>query len=612
MKFAQADWRMTVLRYLWQCCLACCMLWTANAYAEQTALTAEQAFQFSADSVNTKHAVLTWKIQPNFYLYQHKFEVKQGAQPLKITFPPAISQHDENFGDSRVYYHQVSFQIKTQPQQDYVVSWQGCEKDRICYPPQTIHIQTDADGLIIPQDQAVKSYDLLSLSEQANTSSLAKNTASSATVTTLPDRAVADQADKGLSQDQQWTAKLSEHSLAYSLLLFLGLGCLLAFTPCSLPMLPIVSSLLLREQRGLKAWVIALVFVCSMACVYAGLGVVAASAGLNFQRWLQQPITLVAFSLLFVLFALNLFGLFELKIPQVLMQRLDRLQATQQGGTLFGAAIMGAVSALLVGPCMTAPLAGALLFIAQTQQQWQGAVLLFTLGFGMGIPLLIVSVLGSKILPKVGDWMQQIKVIFAFVMLGLALYFIRPILPTLWMQILHALFFMTVIAYFIFGMIKHVRGLKYVYVVALIGLIPTFMYQQYQFFQAWVQPSSKQEHVWHVAKTAKDFQQLLAKAPHDQAVIVDVYADWCVACQPIEHQVLKQADVQQALSKFYLIKLDLSQYDSEHEALLAQWNILGPPTYLFLNAQHQEKRNLRLTGAFKAKTLIQHLAQLQP
>ncbi len=158
-------------------------------------------------------------------------------------------------------------------------------------------------------------------------------------------------------------------------------------------MLPILTSLIVRDSKGVKAWMIALTFVSSMAAVYAVLGLIASSAGLNFQRWLQQPGTLIAFSVLFVLFALNLFGLFEIKLPQRLVQRLDRAQAMQQGGSLVSAGVMGMISALLVGPCMTAPLAGALLFISQTQSQWQGALLLFTLGFGMGTPLLLASAL---------------------------------------------------------------------------------------------------------------------------------------------------------------------------------------------------------------------------
>ena len=595
-------WRM--LQY---CFYFFCYLCSFSTHADSNAfLSADQAFVFSAESENEHKATLSWKIQPHFYLYQQKITVTQGSQPLTLKYPEAVEQHDDNFGKTLVYFNQVKVTIPTVPNQKYTVTWQGCEQGRICYPPQHIEIQTDASGLISMQDQARNNQpSLMSLSQQAQA---ALPSSSQSTSLAAPQQTATDQ---GLSeQDQTWFTRLNQHSFGYSLLLFLGLGCLLAFTPCSLPMLPIVSTLLIREQRGVKAWLIALVFVCSMAVVYAALGMMAASVGLNFQRWLQQPAILFAFSGLFVLFALNLFGLFELKLPHGMTHHLGRLHAMQQGGSLLGAMAMGILSALLVGPCMTAPLAGALLFIAQTQQQWQGAVLLFVLGFGMGIPLLLVSVLGTRILPRAGRWMQYIKVVFAFVMLGLALYFVRSLLPFVLLQVLQIVLLLSFTAYLIYGLFKHVRGLKVLYFILLCSLIPILGYQQYQSIENQIFAAKMEKLNWHRAKTADEFQQLLAQAPSDQAIVIDVYADWCTACQPIEHQILIKPEVQQALKPFYLIKLDLSAYDASHQHLLTQWNILGPPTYLFLDKQHQEVRFLRLTGAFNTQTLIEQAQQL--
>jgi len=373
-------------------------------------------------------------------------------------------------------------------------------------------------------------------------------------------------------------------------------------------MLQILPSLIVRDSKGLKAWMIALTFVSSMAAVYAVLGLIASSAGLNFQRWLQQPGTLIAFSILFVLFALNLFGLFEIKLPQRLVHRLDRAQAMQQGGSLVSAGVMGMISALLVGPCMTAPLAGALLFISQTQSQWQGALLLFTLGFGMGTPLLLASILGARILPKAGHWMNQIKVLFAFIMLALALYFIRPLISEAALQWLSLALGMIFVAYVLFRIFWHRTGLRWLYILCLVLAVPYIAYSQYQHSQRFFVEQASTEAKWHVARSAAEFQQILDRAPQGQKIIIDVYADWCVACQPIEHRILKSAAVQQALAPYFLIKLDLSQYNVSHQALLNQWEILGPPTYLFLNAQQQEIRGLRLTGAFSEAEL---LAQLQ-
>lgn len=584
-------------------------LFSSPAQAETALLSAEQAFPVSVISTSQQQAELSWQIPDNYYLYQHKIEVRQGNQPVTFELPPAEDLYDDNYGHTQVYYQQLKFQIPTQAGRSYQVSWQGCAKDRICYPPQTIQFKTDLSVLVQFEAAGSGTKRLLDL----NTSSLQHNTlfntADSSESTADEISASANtQTEPYAAQDQKWSAQLLERSLGYGLLLFFGLGILLAFTPCSLPMLPILTSLIVRDSKGLKAWMIALTFVSSMAAVYAVLGLIASSAGLNFQRWLQQPGTLIAFSVLFVLFALNLFGLFEIKLPQRLVHRLDRAQAMQQGGSLVSAGVMGMISALLVGPCMTAPLAGALLFISQTQSQWQGALLLFTLGFGMGTPLLLASILGARILPKAGHWMNQIKVLFAFIMLALALYFIRPLISEAALQWLSLALGMTFVAYVLFRIFWHRTGLRWLYILCLVLAVPYIAYSQYQHSQRFFVEQASTETKWHVARSAAEFQQILAKAPQGQKIIIDVYADWCVACQPIEHRILKSAAVQQALAPYFLIKLDLSQYNASHQALLNQWKILGPPTYLFLNAQQQEIRGLRLTGAFSE---VELLAQLQ-
>lgn len=586
---------------LWLCAafLAFC---STLLHAQPALLSAEEAFPVQVESVSAQEVQLHWDIPEHYYLYQHKFEVRQGQQVLPLTLPKAQALFDDNYGQTQVYYQQVQFNVPAQASQTYQVTWQGCAKDRICYPPQTIEFKTDADGLVALQNQTTAPKRLLDLNSNSNNATVenAEVLDQSTTPTASP-----------TAQDQRWSAQLAQRSPIYGLLLFLGLGILLAFTPCSLPMIPILSSLIVRDRRGVKAWMIALVFVCSMAMVYAVLGLVASSAGLNFQRWLQQPSTLIAFSLLFVVFAFNLFGLFELRLPHAVVHRLDHWQSMQKGGSLLGAAVMGMISALLVGPCMTAPLAGALLFISQTQNQWQGALLLFTLGFGMGLPLLLASILGAKALPKAGLWMNQIKVLFAFLMLALALYFIRPLLSEGWMQGLSLLLGLSFIGYVLYRALWQKSPLRPLYLVILIVAVPYVIYSQYQQSQRFFVEQSSQQAQWQVAKTAAEFQQILAQAPKDRGIVIDVYADWCVACQPIEHRILKSAQVQQALSPYTLIKLDLSHYDASHQQLLNQWDILGPPTYLFLSPTQQEIRGLRLTGAFSETELLQQLQQFQ-
>lgn len=599
-----------LITYILVCFL--CLLETnseaKNPVSEAALLSPEQAFSFSVESTQPNQARLHWDIQPNYYLYQHKFAVQQANQTVPLQLPKAIDQFDENYGHSQVYYQNVEFDIATQPSQHYQVTWQGCAKDRLCYPPQHIEFQTDIDGLVSIQNNNTQTQKrFLEVARAANPSVIEPITPQFDAKKSL----TISKSQHTVAQDQKWSSVLEQHPLAYSIFLFLGLGILLAFTPCSLPMLPILTSLIVREHKGLKAWSIALTFVMSMALVYALLGLIASSAGLGFQRWLQQPAILIAFSLLFVIFALNLFGLFELKLPQRWVNRLDHWQSAQQGGTLIGAGAMGIISALLVGPCMTAPLAGVLLFISQTQNQWQGALLLFMLGLGMGIPLLLASILGAKILPKAGTWMHQIKVLFAFLMLALSLYFIRSLLSISVLNLLSLLLGVVFVSYLVYRLWRKTDQLRYVYLLLLLMVIPFLVFNQYQYIQNNTIVQTRQLTTWHVAHTTDQFQQILANAPQNHAIVIDVYADWCVACQPIEHKVLTDITVQQALSDFYLIKLDLSHYEASHQALLNQWDILGPPTYLFLDPQHHEIRSLRLTGEFEKNELLQQLKKLK-
>ena len=455
------------------------LLCSLSLHAEAPLLPPEQAFQFSVESVNSQQAELRWNMPEQYYLYQHQFKVEHGQQILALELPPAEDVYDENYGHTQVYYRQVSFKIPTQAAQRYQVSWQGCAQDRLCYPPQRIEFQTDSTGLVILDNQSAIQKNLWG-GHSNPPQNVFSTTQSNSTQASSTSAAIAQPIT---AQDQMWSEKLAQSSFAYGLLLFFGLGILLAFTPCSLPMLPILTSLLVREHKGVKAWTIALVFVCSMAMVYAILGLIASSAGLNFQRWLQQPATLIAFSSLFVLFALNLFGLFEIKLPRAWVNRLDQAQSMQKGGNLAGAALMGMLSALLVGPCMTAPLAGALLFISQTQSQMQGALLLFTLGFGMGTPLLLASVLGAKALPRAGLWMHQVKVLFAFIMLALALYFIRPLLGEAWMQWLSLALGLGFVGYVLHRLSGYHGALRAIYLSALLVVVPYLIYTQYQHSQ---------------------------------------------------------------------------------------------------------------------------------
>lgn len=687
-----------------------------SSMAHAELLPANKAFQFAVQSDVPQQATLTWDIQPDYYLYQQKISVQQNNKALKLKLPKGVSQYDENFGHSQVYWNKLSFNIKVEKNQTYTVMWQGCAKDQICYAPQRMQFQTDATGKVIQaktnfslkttksnsvfmqskatestapatglgepsktmlvdeklddknQDKAnaktddktgtklddkkstsssqkvddKSSVDKKTVDEKKNDKNSLKNSEQTADDTqnpslknqqnnddildenistqnhdselsspsltqnhqTLNNQTSTPKSSQIVAQDQHWLQQLQQRSFGYAVLLFVGLGFLLAFTPCSLPMIPILSSLLVREHKGVKAWTIALVFVLCMASVYAVMGFIASSAGLGLQRWLQQPATVIGFAILFVIFAINLFGAFEIKLPNRIVQRLDHWQSLQQGGTLVSAGVMGMLSALLVGPCMTAPLAGVLLFIAQSEHQWQGAMLLFSMGFGMGIPLLLVSILGERALPKAGMWMNQVKVFFGFVMLALALYFIRPLVPAVIYQMLMTTLALSVIAYILYKFMWKSLALKTIYALSVVASLSVIGYYHYQQHQQQNQIVTQQL-TWQSVTQAEQLKQALTTA-QGQKVLIDVYADWCVSCQPIE-RMFKQADVQNALQGYYLIKLDLSEYDPEHQALLDSLEVLGPPTIMFLDEQGQEVRQLRLTGSFKQAEFMQRV-----
>ena len=628
-----------------------------TALAVQTAsadfLHPDQAFQLQAVSISNGQAKLTWKIADGYYLYHDQFKVMQGSQALALKLPAAEDKDDPNFGMTQVHYGQVSTVISTAAQQNYKVEWQGCADSGLCYPVQRTVLQTDADGLLPAAEGNAQTRLLNSIAASSNPNRLAlaekpsvqaekkqpeesniqaepvQQTAessiasepleaaadvqspssaavSSESKSTIPAEAI--QTEPKWNNDQFFFNLLSAQNIALNLLIFLGLGVLLAFLPCSLPLIPILSSILVQRHRGYRAGIIAGVFVLGMALVYALMGLAVAGLGYNFQRWFQNPVFIGIFALLFVAFALNLFGVFQLSLPQGLLQRLDQWQQRQNGGTFIGTFIMGMIAALIVGPCMSAPLAGALLFVSQLSDPWMGASYLFVLGLGVGLPLFIACVFGAQYLPKPGLWMDRLKFSFGFVMLLLAVYFLRPLLPSVLFLLLMAALFLLLSLYILLKMRPHAAKRMVQLFLVVLSLGAAFFAGNYM-LQAWTQLSTAQaaERLsWQKVTTADEFKQALAQVKGRRAVI-DVYADWCVACQPIEKEVIPRADVQAALADVARIKLDLTAYHASQDILLKEWQVLGPPTMIFLDAAHQEQRDLRLTGTFSASQLLSRL-----
>ncbi|MEB6566169.1 protein-disulfide reductase DsbD [Acinetobacter towneri] len=474
--------------------------------------------------------------------------------------------------------------------------------------------QTEGENAVAEQN-ATNTNVVIDTAEDAKPSDVVvfenSNTTDATANSTNTETASSSSLNQQWNNDQFFLNLLSGQGLLLNAFIFLGFGVLLAFLPCSLPLIPILSGILVQRNTGYKAAAIAITFVVSMALVYGVMGVVASQIGYSVQRWFQNLVVIAVFAMLFVVFALNLFGLYQLSLPQAVLQRLDRIQQYQKGGTLFSAAVMGVISALIVGPCMSAPLAGALLYVSHLDQAALGGLYLFLLGLGMGIPLLIASVFGAKYLPKPGLWMERLKFSFGFIMLAMALYFARPLLATTWYYVAFAVVLFAFAAYLI-AILRHVMHRPHRFsLLALSAVIASsgiwHVNQSIASVNAQVQASQLQN--WIKVQTEQELNAALA-AYANQNIVIDVYADWCVACQPIERDVIPRTDAQDALKNVVRIKLDLTEQHPSQDALLKKWQILGPPTMLFLGAQQQEQRDLRLTGTFNAPQLIQNIHQL--
>lgn len=608
---------------------------TTSIYANQDFLPPEQAFKFQASSLSEKTAELKWDIAPHYYLYHDQFKVSLDQQNLSLNLPKGQEKDDPTFGVTNVHYKQVLTQLDVKPNSQYTVSWQGCSEDGLCYPVQRTTITTDAAGLLPQQNSETKFSNLAALVTQKNTSEVVPESevqtvqekSNPEISPTLQEDELATPAnDKVQGQIQTQSQKaslnddwnndqfflnlLSNQSVVFNIILFLGLGILLAFLPCSLPLIPILSGILVQRNKGYKAAIIALTFVLSMALVYGLMGIVVSQIGYGIQRWFQNPVFIGLFALMFIIFALNLFGLYQLSLPQGILQRLDQIQQRQKGGTLLGAGIMGAVSALIVGPCMSAPLAGALLYVSHLEHSLLGGFYLFLLGLGIGIPLFIASVFGAKYLPKPGLWMDRLKFSFGFIMLAMAIYFARPLLPLTFYYAGLALI-LIVMAVYLLGILRHIVHIPYKAAILFLicGCAVSGIWHINQAIANVKTTESESLQSWIVVKNQQELNQAFAAHAKDP-IIIDVYADWCVACQPIERDVLPRTDVQDALKNVIRIKLDLTHYEASQDIILKQWQILGPPTVLFLAPNQKEQRNLRLTGTYTAVQLIQNIQKL--
>ncbi|WGT33996.1 protein-disulfide reductase DsbD [Pseudomonas atacamensis] len=539
-------------------------------------LPVDKAFVLTSERLDSGDTQLFWQITDGYYLYQKRLKFDGLAADQQPVLPEGESHSDEFFGEQPVYRQGLEVKIPAAASGQIKVSYQGCADAGLCYPPQTRVI--DLGGK-----------------------------AAATTGAEAPDQALA--------------SSLQQRALGWSLLVFFGLGLLLAFTPCSLPMLPILAGMIVGSgATPRRGFALASSYVICMALVYAAMGVIAALLGANLQAWLQNPWLLGAFAAIFVVLALPMFGFFELQLPVALRDRLEHASRSRSGGSLIGAGVLGALSGLLVGPCMTAPLAGALLYIAQSGNALHGGLILFALGIGIGVPLLLLVTVGNRFLPKPGAWMNLLKGIFGFLFLATALLMLRPVLdPSLWLGLCGAL--LLIAAYSAwkqsagFGRVAQMFGALSL----LLGLWGSLLvigaaggsddpYQPLQVYSAG--PVASASPTGHDAfSTIKEpaalQRELDAAKAQGQWVLLDYYADWCVSCKVMEKKVFGEAKVMQALSDVRLLRLDVTADNAASRELLSRYKVPGPPTFIWIGADGEERRSQRITGEVDADTFLQ-------
>lgn len=544
-----------------------------------TFLTSQQAFQFEAKQTGNQLA-LNWQIADGYYLYQKEVQITPTQAELgEWHFPQAERYHDEFFGDVEIFRNELALQIPFKSAQNGSVEihYQGCTKG-FCYPPETVNLP-----LQNVETQAVNSEQKIANAPENSTASR----------------------PAAISQQDQLASQLSENRLSIIWFFVLGLG--LAFTPCVLPMLPLLSAIVIGNQQrpnSLKALLLSLTYVQGMALTYTLLGLVVAAIGLPFQIALQSPPVLIGLAILFTLLAASMFGLFEIRLPNAWQQKLNALSQKQSGGAFGSVFIMGIIAGLVASPCTSAPLSGALLYVAQSGDLFTGGLALYLLALGMGIPLVLITLFGNKILPKSGDWLLKVKTAFGFVMLALPIFLIARLLPT---QI-EPLLWSALALVFLGWLISVIPATSVLKNAIRIGLFALFALSAYPWANlVWgngsqaIETSSHAKFIRISSLAELDTQLAEAKG---KKVMFDLYADWCVACKEFEKYTFSDAKVQQKLDEMVLLQVDMTRNSSDNDAIMQRFQILGLPTILFFDEQGQEISQMRITGFLDAEKFL--------
>ncbi|NOS90123.1 MAG: protein-disulfide reductase DsbD [Methylococcaceae bacterium] len=568
-------------------------------------LPAEQAYRFFATvkDANTLH--VNWELADGYYLYREKVQLQllkaAGVTIGPYKIPNGTPKHDEAFGDVEIFHNSLSFDVpllRTSTNAQTITlqaGYQGCADRGVCYPP----ISKKLD-LQLPQSLALKP--------------------------------LANPPAPAVSEQDQIVQSLQNDSFGMTLLSFFGFGLLLSMTPCIFPMIPILSGIIVGHGHRIstaRAFLLSLSYVVASAITYTVFGVLAALFGSNLQTTFQQPWIIGLFSAIFVLLSLSMFGFYELELPNALKTKLHNSSERHRDGSMWGAAIMGALSSLIVGPCVAAPLAGALIFIGQSGNAWLGGSALFAMGMGMGVPLLLLGASAGKLLPKAGTWLYSTKAVFGVLMLGVAVWMLSRILPPAITLLLWAALLILPAIYLkaIDPLPEHSTGWHKLWKGVGLMMLAYGLLLLIGFSLGNTNPLKPLHGLGGGAAIAAEPEGVVFERIHNLAeleakvaaasrehkrVMLDFYADWCISCKEMEAYTFTDPKVKTALAQFVRLQVDVTKDSDDDKALLAAYQLIGPPAILFFGTDGSEDSSHRVIGYQDAATFLNSLQGLKP
>jgi len=571
-------------------------------------LKVDEAFAFNFNQQG-KQLKVTFDIAEGYYLYRHQFKFNaKGSTISEVSLPQGLDHEDEFFGVQQIYKQQLTFVINIeQANADGIVTlrYQGCADKGLCYPPTSQTIET---GKIASSANSAAVLSALDINP----------TASDPTSSTAIDASL--NTSNNVSEQHQLADMLKQDSLLLTLVAFFVGGLLLSFTPCVFPMYPILTGIIVGQGKQLttkKAFTLSFFYVQGMAVTYTLLGIVVALAGAQFQAIFQHPYVLIGLSALFIFLALSMFGIFNLALPASWQNKLNNISNNQKGGSIGGVVMMGVISGLVASPCTTAPLTGALLYISQTGDVILGASALYALSLGMGIPLLILGSSGGKLLPKAGAWMNIIKNIFGLLLLAVPIFLLERFIPEVATQILWILLILAAGSYFYVANQNNSQDKAKGFGYGMRSLVIFLMLfwganSAYQLLN----PNNNvgnnivdHEVTFTKVDDLAQLQQAIKQAnAQGKTVMLDLYADWCVACKEFEQYTFSKPQVQQALANAVLLQIDLTDTGAKRNvALMEHFGVFGLPSILFFNKEGKELTQQRVTGFMEADEFTAHI-----